>query len=827
MDGVLVLLIVTMTLLVSQTMGHGHHECRHTILGGAATPRSMGEKKLGASGTHHRSMTAQSITWGRIRLKFNFTFTDPTLDIYASNGKRKACSSAGEVLEIGGGNAIVDCLSPSGEPVNIDACRLTCRAQDVLTPAKRATLENFVTSVKNTIERLLEVPRIGNGLVTIGSDPFDEALCSGLNVPPHEEAADFVVYVTTRPLHYLGTTLANAKPCVLEPDYDRPVMAHMNVAPATLGANPDLDTVLIHELTHGLGFSPGMFNKMRHPSDPTQTYFQRDPTAFPTGPIKGDGIVGSGASAAVNISMLGPGKRLRVVTPNVVAYARTYFGCSSLDGVEWENGGDSPSSTASHWEKRTLFFEYMTATQNAERGVISGFTLAFLTDMGFYRANLSAAEPMEWGKGRGCTWVDNCTAWQSVAPNYFCDHLPRSDGRIAPLCGYNRKFAASCNLAVYTEALPVPYQHFGNPMYGGKNELADHCPIGITLVAPDQRTLVNCLNASVVDRERQTQYGSLGGDSGRCMITSTLNQAFELPGGLVLQSTCNQLFCAAANLPMVRIGNAFYPCPADGHVVELLFPVRHRKYSPSAKPANSTTFVSYTSYDYYGVVECGFGLRHICEDTFGIDGDVLRSPTIAWPTIATVFPTEGTVEGGIEVTITGTNLGVCEHVSFGGLVAPIIRHVSQGVATMILPAVSDELDSPYGGDQSDGSGPVELQLWCNVTRICPQGCIVGHLQSQFTYTKKPTEDFDISSAFNDFITSTAGKAAGGGIAALLVIVLLFVLKGALLNDGTAKRKKELEARTRQQQQQQQQQPRYSPNRMDPYSQRGRLDDNLL
>ena len=59
---------------------------------------------------------------------------------------------------------------------------------------------------------------------------------------------------------------------------------------------------------------------------------------------------------------------------NVVDFAKEYFDCPTLEGVEIEEGIDD--CPGSHWSSRILLGEYMTDFAYPEEQVMSGFTLA-------------------------------------------------------------------------------------------------------------------------------------------------------------------------------------------------------------------------------------------------------------------------------------------------------------------------------------------------------------------------------------------------------------------------------------------------------------------
>ena len=60
----------------------------------------------------------------------------------------------------------------------------------------------------------------------------------------------------------------------------------------------------------------------------------------------------------------------------MVSVARQMFGCSTLDGVELEDGGGT-GTASSHWEKRLLMNEFMTGVIS-NHPVITPLTLALM-----------------------------------------------------------------------------------------------------------------------------------------------------------------------------------------------------------------------------------------------------------------------------------------------------------------------------------------------------------------------------------------------------------------------------------------------------------------
>ncbi|XP_027442620.1 leishmanolysin-like peptidase isoform X5 [Callorhinus ursinus] len=177
-----------------------------------------------------------------------------------------------------------------------------------------------------------------------------------------------------------------------------------------------------------------------------------------------------------------------LVTPRVVDEARKHFNCPILEGMELENQGGM-GTELNHWEKRLLENEAMTGSHTQNR-VFSRITLALMEDTGWYKANYSMAEKLDWGRGMGCDFVrKSCKFWidqqkqkrQMLSP--FCDTLRSNPLQLT--CRQDQRAVAVCNLQKFSKPLPQEYQYFDElsgvptedlPYYGGSVEIADYCP---------------------------------------------------------------------------------------------------------------------------------------------------------------------------------------------------------------------------------------------------------------------------------------------------------------------------------------------------------------
>ena len=182
---------------------HAKHDCIHDHLPPLASQRTpqryvAAEKAATSSG----SGAAQSL---RIFVSAQSLSSDPG----------KACFAAGESYSpFEGGGAYA------------------CTSGDVITAAKRAMLLNqLMPQATQAFSRLLRVQRLHGPLV------LRNARCGyggGVPVPEAHRAAgidaDFVVYLTARPIDVGGETIAYSGHCEQD-QHGRPIAAHFNWSP--------------------------------------------------------------------------------------------------------------------------------------------------------------------------------------------------------------------------------------------------------------------------------------------------------------------------------------------------------------------------------------------------------------------------------------------------------------------------------------------------------------------------------------------------------------------------------------------------------------------
>ena len=705
-----------------------------------------------------------------MRISLITTLLDnPQQDVYP-NGVSHACTSSTDVLNIGGATSLSYYCMENGKVKFINNCKYNCTQADVVTPEWKQEIVAALRNVTATVSNFLQVDVVHDTINLVRSS----FKCADVELPDQTlGATDFVLFVTVRPTAYLGESIvAFAQACVLE-ETGRPILGHINVGPRTLSGSVDLAAVILHELIHALGFSPRLFPYWRVPHTAT-TYYQRDSALYPTGPVKGDGIVNGGnGNFSIDYTALGPGKKIKLITPGVIDAAKNYFGCNNVDGVELENGGDSEASTGSHWEKRLLYFELMTA-RGSGSPVLSLFTLRALADSGFYTVVEGAAGSMTWGKGLGCSWMNGCNSWPD---NYFCSNATTYD------CLYDRSALGMCNAAFFDQALPVAYQHFaGEPKKGGTDELADQCPFVEAYAGGSCMTSFTTPNDNV--------YGNLTGPSSRCFASEVHNSTLILIGASRI-GVCLQMVCYGSTA-YVRVGRSFYPCStaSSNQVIEIVRPPQYCTRNTNLCP-DPTTKDYYASFDYYGILRCGANLSDICGRA---PYNGVYSPNLwSWATVQSISPVTGPTNGGTLVTIRGTGLTKCRNVTIGGVAAKNISAPSD--TELVFTTDEVKLSALQGGKGEEGDGTVDVDVWCNIPNICPEGCAVAHLAGGFNLTLPEQVPDTAVAAFNDFIQSPLGKAVSGIVGLFVVIIILLVVRSCLFGgpnsetDDPAKAKK--------------------------------------
>ncbi|OAE20884.1 hypothetical protein AXG93_3256s1310 [Marchantia polymorpha subsp. ruderalis] len=420
------------------------------------------------------------------------------------------CRTVGDIVKLGepAPSAVSGspACNPRADPPVYGDCWYNCTLEDISGEDKRKRLHEALGETAAWFRRALSVEPVKGPLRLSGYSACGQD--GGVQLPRQyvDEGvmdADLVLLVTTRPT--TGNTLAWAVACERD-QWGRAIAGHVNVAPRHLTAEAEtlLSATLIHEVMHVLGFDPHAFAHFRDERKRRRSE-----------------VVRQGFDERLGRMVT------RVILPRVVMHSRQHYGAYSEDflGLELEDGGGR-GTAGSHWEKRLLMNEIMTGSVDT-RSVVSAMTLALLEDSGWYRANFSVAEQLDWGRNQGVDFVrSRCSDWNGA---YYCNSTHSSG------CTYNREAEGYCPIVRYNGNLPPWAQYFPEGNKGGQSSLADYCAY---FVAYSDGSCTDTNSARSPDR----MLGEMRGEDSRCMLSSLVRTGF-VRGTLTQGNGCYQHRC--------------------------------------------------------------------------------------------------------------------------------------------------------------------------------------------------------------------------------------------------------------------------------------------
>ncbi|KAK6939509.1 Peptidase M8, leishmanolysin [Dillenia turbinata] len=482
----------------------------------------------------------QNVAKQPIRIYLNYDAVGHSAD--------RDCRNVGDIVKLGeppGSSSPLNPLcNPRGDPPISGDCWYNCTLDDISGEDKRHRLRKALGQTADWFRRALAVEPVKGNLQLSGYSACGQD--GGVQLPREyvEEGVaetDLVLLVTTRPT--TGNTLAWAVACERD-QWGRAIAGHVNVAPRHLTAEAEilLSATLIHEVMHVLGFDPHAFAHFRD-----ERKRRRDQVTEQTMDEKLGRMV------------------TRVVLPRVVMHSRYHYGAFSenFTGLELEDGGGRGTS-GSHWEKRLLMNEIMTGSVDT-RSVVSKMTLALLEDSGWYEANYSMADRLDWGRNQGTEFVTSpCNLWKGA---YHCNTTQLSG------CTYNREAEGYCPIVSYSEDLPQWARYFPQANKGGQSSLADYCTY---FVAYSDGSCTDTNSARAPDR----MLGEVRGSNSRCMASSLVRTGF-VRGSTTQGNGCYQHRCVNNSLEVAVDGmwkvctEAGGPVQFPGFNGELICPAYH------------------------------------------------------------------------------------------------------------------------------------------------------------------------------------------------------------------------------------------------------------
>ena len=279
--------------------------------------------------------------------------------------------------------------------------------------------------------------------------------------------------------------------------------------------------LLLHELSHVLGFHPFYFENLN--------------------------LIKIETRNDLNYSY--------IVSPKVLEKARIHFNCQDIKGIQLEDQGGE-GSIGAHWESRYMLGDYMISTDYTEV-VISDITLALFEDTGLYKVNYYTGGLFRFGKNQGCSFLEEkCIKNANTDfPNEFC-LTPGED-----LCGSSHISRGRCLIFDYPDSLEDEYQYFTNSHYGGAFESANFCPVSYDYLSDneDYNYPFSCKNGIL----KSDSYGEIIGENSLCFESCLIPISSNLLLNK-LKSICYSVKCDKFNKEIIIYINTFKViCP--GH----------------------------------------------------------------------------------------------------------------------------------------------------------------------------------------------------------------------------------------------------------------------
>ena len=437
--------------------------------------------------------------------------------------------------------------------------------------SKRDFFASGLTKAKKTFERLLKVKPVKNfaftdkQLFNLNITSWDTTKIgnnvTNKNLGMRDFGIDLYIFVRFGDKKEMGeNVLASAGVRHIDPDSGQPLIGVVNINRevdySKINSLRYLEGILLHEITHILGFSNFFFTEYIH------NYYKETDNY---------GVV-----------------KYYINSAKVLSVAKKYFNCDKIKGVRLEEYGGT-GTAGSHWDARILLGDYMNGEIYPPEQVISEFTLALLEDTGYYKANYYTGGLLKFGKNKGCDFLNKkCVIDQQVNKkfkNEFFDSI-MNDGGVDPGCSSGRQSRAYHFLLQYYEDIPEYYRYFpGRKNYekiGGKST-ADFCPVFNEIYDEVENIYYvgHCSemgnndyygtfvpyagNKNYTNKQLVKYTGESFSNNSFCALSTLISKNVNGYSTYTnhLRGVCYQMFCSDKSLT-IKIFNDYIVCPRGG-----------------------------------------------------------------------------------------------------------------------------------------------------------------------------------------------------------------------------------------------------------------------
>ena len=365
--------------------------------------------------------------------------------------------------------------------------------------------------------------------------------------------------------------LAKGKPMIFDPITNRPIGAILSInkiLPSIPNSFNYFESVIIHQITHILGFMYELFDKF---------------------PIGFDNVIKTENETRTN------NEKKFIISPKVVEYAKKYFNCDSITGVELEDTGGYDNYNNSHWEARILLGEYMNSEVHTPEQAISGFTLALLEDSGWYKTNMYTGGLMRYGKYQGCDFLYKDCEVNDNTKNKFKNDL-------FVVSAINDLLRTTCSSGRQSRCYIITNNKMSRGNLIAGKEIADDCFVSdFYKNEEDLSYYVGSCNKGNGEYGKMIYYnGQYSGKNGYipenfgekisnnsfCVLSSAvplslkendLNKFLIYDG--IIHPMCYPMFCSSRSLT-INIYDQYVVCPREGGIVEIKGNYKGHIYCP-------------------------------------------------------------------------------------------------------------------------------------------------------------------------------------------------------------------------------------------------------
>ena len=354
--------------------------------------------------------------------------------------------------------------------------------------------------------------------------------------------------------------LAIGKPIIFDSSTNRPIVGILSLnknIPSIGNTQSYLDSVILHQLTHILGFMYDLFDKFE---------------------------IGFNNVIKTDIEKRTNNTKKFIISPKVLAYAKKYFNCSDITGVELEDLGGYDNYNNSHWEARILLGEYMNSEVHTPEQAISGFTLALLEDSGWYKANYYTGGLMRFGKHQGCSFLEHDCEVTNKEKNEFKNDLFTVEQT-------NEVLKTSCSSGRQSRGYIITNFKLNRGLKIAGKEIADDCFVSDTFDREEESLYyVGSCNKGNGDYGKMIYYnnertgkngdipeifGEKISNNSFCVLTSATplslkeenRNKYDMYIGVV-HPMCYPMYCSSKYLT-IQIYNQYIVCPRQGGIVEI------------------------------------------------------------------------------------------------------------------------------------------------------------------------------------------------------------------------------------------------------------------